>query len=38
MTASRDAGQRAAEVEADEHLGKPFELDALLDVVARHAA
>ncbi|CAA9268965.1 MAG: hypothetical protein AVDCRST_MAG77-3079 [uncultured Chloroflexi bacterium] len=34
MTASRDARQRAAEVEADEDLSKPFELD----VVARHAA
>jgi CheY-like chemotaxis protein len=38
VTAARDARQRAAEVGADHHLGKPFDLDALLDLVARLAA
>ena len=38
VTAARDARRRAAEVGADAHLGKPFELDALLDLVARYAA
>jgi two-component system, chemotaxis family, chemotaxis protein CheY len=38
LTAAHDAARRAAEVGADHHLGKPFDLDALLDLVARHAA
>ena len=38
VTASHDASRRAAQVEADDYLGKPFELDALLDMVARYAA
>ncbi len=38
VTAARDAKQRAAEVGADAWLGKPFELDTLLDLVARYAA
>ena len=33
MTASRDARQAAADIQADGFLGKPFELDALLEKV-----
>jgi two-component system chemotaxis response regulator CheY len=35
MTAAHDAVQRAAQVEAVDVLGKPFDLDELLDTVAR---
>jgi CheY-like chemotaxis protein len=38
MTAAHNVERRAAEVGADAWLGKPFELGALLDVVARYAA
>ena len=38
VTASHEAKRRAAEVRADDWLGKPFELDDLLDLVARYAA
>ena len=38
LTATNDLQQRAGEVEADGALGKPFELDELLALVARHAA
>lgn len=34
MTAARDATRSAAEIDADAHLAKPFELDVLLDLVA----
>src|SRR3954468_19892351 len=34
MTAARDATRSAAEIDADAHLAKPFELDQLLDLVA----
>jgi CheY-like chemotaxis protein len=37
VTAAEDAQQRAAEVDADDWLAKPFDVDELLDVVARHA-
>ncbi|MGH2351881.1 MAG: response regulator [Chloroflexota bacterium] len=33
LTAATDAGQRAAEVQASGYLGKPFDLDDLLDTV-----
>ena len=33
LTAARDAAQTAREVQADAHLGKPFNLDDLLAVV-----
>jgi DNA-binding response OmpR family regulator len=33
LTAASDAAQRAAEVDADSYLAKPFDLDALLDRV-----
>ena len=33
LTAARDAAQTASEVQADAHLGKPFNLDDLLAVV-----
>lgn len=33
VTAAEDSELRAAEVGADSHLGKPFELDQLYDVV-----
>jgi DNA-binding response OmpR family regulator len=36
MTAAEHAGQRAVEIGANGSLAKPFELDELLDVVARH--
>ncbi|MBA2449972.1 MAG: response regulator [Chloroflexi bacterium] len=35
MTAARDAATRASEIEADGVLAKPFDLDALLEIVAR---
>jgi CheY-like chemotaxis protein len=38
ITAGVSAQQRAAEVGADAYLGKPFELDALVDLVERYAA
>lgn len=37
MTAARDAAERAAEIDADDHLAKPFSLDELFDVVRRQA-
>ena len=36
VTAARDAAERAAEINADGHLSKPFSLEDLLDVVNRH--
>jgi CheY-like chemotaxis protein len=36
LTAAADAAQRAAQIQADGYLGKPFELDDLLNVVARY--
>jgi CheY-like chemotaxis protein len=38
MTAARDAAQRAAEVAADGHLAKPFDLDDLFRVVDQYGA
>ena len=38
VTAARDAALRAMEVGADAHLGKPFDLDDLLQVVGRFVA
>lgn len=38
ITASHDARRRAAEVGADDHLGKPFDLAALLSLVDQHTA
>jgi two-component system chemotaxis response regulator CheY len=38
LTAAVSARQRAAEVGADAFLGKPFDLDALVEVVERYAA
>jgi CheY-like chemotaxis protein len=35
ITAARDAGDRAAQIEADDYLAKPFDLDDLLAVVSR---
>lgn len=37
LTAARDAGQRAAEISADAFLGKPFDLNDLLSIVAHYA-
>jgi CheY-like chemotaxis protein len=37
LTAANDAASRAAQIQADAYLGKPFELDDLLSVVARYA-
>ncbi len=37
LTAARDAGSRAAEINAEAYLGKPFDLDQLLVLVAQHA-
>jgi len=37
LTAARDAADRAAQLEADAFLPKPFDLQALLDVVGRLA-
>jgi len=36
LTAAQDAASRAAQINADDYLGKPFELDDLLSVVARY--
>jgi two-component system chemotaxis response regulator CheY len=36
LTAARDAGHRAAEIKAEGFLGKPFDLDELLVLVAQH--
>ena len=36
LTAAQDAASRAAQIQADDYLGKPFELDDLLNIVARH--
>ncbi len=36
VTAARDAAERAAEVNADGYLSKPFGLDELLDLVNHH--
>jgi two-component system, chemotaxis family, chemotaxis protein CheY len=36
ITAARDAGERAAQVNADDYLGKPFDLDELLNLVERY--
>ena len=38
VTASHEAARRAEQVRADGCLGKPFNLDRLLELVARHAA
>jgi CheY-like chemotaxis protein len=38
VTAAENARARAAEVEAEEWLSKPFEIDDVLRIVARHAA
>jgi CheY-like chemotaxis protein len=38
VTATRDVSDSAAQVQADAVLAKPFDLDALLDVVARYAS
>ena len=38
MTAAQDAPKWAAEIEAAGCVGKPFELDDLLEAVARHVA
>ncbi len=35
VTAARDAGNRAEQIQADGYLAKPFSLDELLDVVER---
>jgi two-component system chemotaxis response regulator CheY len=37
LTAARDAAARAAEIQADGYLGKPFNLGELLDLVNQHA-
>jgi two-component system chemotaxis response regulator CheY len=36
ITAAPDAGQRAAEINADGYLGKPFDLDELLELVEHY--
>ncbi len=36
ITAATDAGERAAEIQADGYLGKPFDLDELLGLVSRY--
>ncbi len=38
LTAAEDARKRAEEIEAEGYLGKPFEIDALLNVVASQMA
>jgi two-component system, chemotaxis family, chemotaxis protein CheY len=38
LTAARDAGRRAAEISAEAFLGKPFDLNDLLAIVAEYAA
>jgi two-component system, chemotaxis family, chemotaxis protein CheY len=37
LTAARDAAARAAEIDADGYLGKPFNVDELLALVGQHA-
>jgi CheY-like chemotaxis protein len=37
LTAAQDAATRAGQIRADAYLGKPFEIDDLLNVVARYA-
>ncbi len=37
LTAAQDAAARAAQIQAADFLGKPFDLDDLLSVVARYA-
>jgi CheY-like chemotaxis protein len=36
LTAARDAAERAAQIHAEGFLGKPFDLDDLLTLVAQH--
>jgi CheY-like chemotaxis protein len=36
LTAARDAAARAAQIQADGYLGKPFDMDDLLSLVAHH--
>src|SRR5438067_12878708 len=36
LTAAQDAAERAAQISAEGYLGKPFELDELLSLVARY--
>jgi CheY-like chemotaxis protein len=36
ITAASNAAERAAQIEADGYLGKPFDLDELIAVVGRH--
>jgi CheY-like chemotaxis protein len=38
ITAATDAGQRAAEIDADGYLGKPFDLDDLLGLVSKYTS
>lgn len=38
LTAARDAAQRATEINAEGFLGKPFDLNELLVLVAKHAS
>jgi two-component system, chemotaxis family, chemotaxis protein CheY len=38
LTAARDARERAAEINAEGYLGKPFDLDDLLELVAQHSS
>ncbi|MBI2941877.1 MAG: response regulator [Chloroflexi bacterium] len=38
LTAAENARERAAEIEADGYLGKPFEIDDLLRTVERYAS
>src|SRR5579864_1303219 len=38
ITAATDAGVRAAEIQADGYLGKPFDLDELLGLVSRYTS
>jgi CheY-like chemotaxis protein len=37
LTAAQDAAGRAAQIQADDYLGKPFNVDDLIKIVARHA-
>jgi CheY-like chemotaxis protein len=37
LTAARDAAERAAEIQANGYLGKPFDVDELLTLVSQHA-
>ena len=38
ITAATDAGERAAQINADGYLGKPFDLDDLLGLVSKYTA